>query len=67
MSNSFSTKVKLRQNGGGWVELNLGEIVNLWFKNPSENLGIVIKVNTSTQQELKVGVRSQPKAVSELV
>ena len=56
--------MKLRQNGGGWVELNLGEIVNLWFKNPGENLGIVIKVNTSTQQELKVGVRSQPKAVS---
>ena len=59
--------MKLRQNGGGWVELNLWEIVNLWFKKPSENLGIVIKVNTSTQQELRVGVRSQPKAVSYLV
>ena len=46
------------------MELNLWEIVNLWFKKPSENMGIVIKVNTSTQQELRVGVRSQPKAVS---
>ena len=59
--------MKLRQNGGGWVELNLWEIVNLWFKKPNENMGIVIKVNTSTQQELRVGVRSQPKAVSHQV
>ena len=63
LTQEAATKVKLRQNVGGWVEISIWDIASLWFKNPEMNLGIVIHVNTSTGEEMKIGVKSQPKSV----
>lgn len=63
LTQEAATKVKLRQNGGGWVEISVMDIAGLWFKNPDMNLGLVIHVNTSTGEELKIGFKHQPNAV----
>ena len=59
-----ATKVKLRPDRGGWVELNVWDVVSLWFKNPDMNLGINLEASTSTGKTLEIGVRAQPNLVS---
>ena len=58
-----STKVKLRSSRGGWVNIDLWDLVSYWFKNPSMNMGLVIEVTTNTGAKLQVGVKHQPSQV----
>lgn len=58
------TRVKLRPDRGGWIEINVWDVVSLWFKNPDLNLGIVITVSTSTGAAIDVGLSDQPHTVS---
>ena len=59
-----STKVKLNPKRGGWVNIDLWDLVSYWFKNPNLNMGLVIEVSTNTGTVLKVGVKHQPSQVS---
>ncbi len=64
--------MKLRQDRDGWAELDVWDVVSMWLKDPSTNLGLVMQVSTSVGgggngqsngvagRELRVGVQSQP-------
>ena len=43
----------------GWVEIQLHDIVSEWFKNPSSNMGLEIKVNTQNDIHIPVGIQHQ--------
>ncbi|XP_059084491.1 growth/differentiation factor 8-like [Tigriopus californicus] len=57
------TRVKLRPDRGGWIEINVWDVVSLWFKNPDLNLGIVITVSTSTGAAIDIGISDQPHTI----
>ena len=49
-----TTTVKLKQDHGGWVDMKVWEVVMLWLKNPSENLGLLVQVSTNTNDDLHI-------------
>ena len=59
-----ATRVKLLANRGGWVDIDMMEILDFWLKYPDENLGLRISVRTKSSVELPVGVQHQTTNVS---
>ena len=59
-----ATRVKLLANRGGWVDIDMMEILSLWLKYPSENLGLQIVVKTKYGAIVPVGVQHQMTNVS---
>ena len=59
-----ATRVKLLANRGGWIDIDMGEILNVWRKYPNENHGLHIVVKTKTGAELPIGVQHQTTNVS---
>jgi hypothetical protein len=54
LTQETSVRVHLRQDRGGWVDVNIHGIVAMWLKDPASNLGIVVQINTSTGDEITV-------------
>ncbi len=54
-----SSQVKLFENTGGWVDINVWDVVSQWLKNPSDNLGFVIKAQTGSGVDIPIGVQHQ--------
>ena len=59
-----ATRVKLLANRGGWIDIDMMEILSFWLKYPNENLGLHISVRTKSNVELPVGVQHQTTNVS---
>jgi len=43
----------------GWVEIQLKDITQEWFKDPSKNMGLEIKVSTENGVNIPVGIQHQ--------
>jgi len=43
----------------GWVEIHLKDITQEWFKDPSKNIGLEIKVSTENGVDIPVGIQHQ--------
>ena len=43
----------------GWVEIKLKDITQEWFKNPTTNMGLEIKVSTENGIDIPVGIQHQ--------
>ena len=54
-----ATRVKLLANRGGWIDIDMREVLDVWRKYPNENHGLHIVVKTKTGAELPVGVQHQ--------
>ncbi len=52
-------QVKLLPDRGGWVDINVWDVVSNWLKNPLDNLGLVIKAQTGAGVDIPVGVTHQ--------
>ena len=59
-----ATRVKLLANRGGWIDIDMEEILSVWLKYPEENHGLHIVVKTKTGAELPIGVQHQTTNVS---
>ena len=67
MVQTQATRVKLLANRGGWIDLDMMEILNgIWLKYPNENLGLHIVVKTKSGGIIPVGVQHQTTNVSVL-
>ena len=67
MQQTEATRVKLLANRGGWIDLDMMEILSIWLKYPRENLGLHIVVRTKAGGIIPVGVQHQLTNVSALV
>ena len=56
-SKAVRTKLNLRR--GGWVDLDVSEILEIWLKYGEENFGLVLDVKTKTGLRLPIGVQHQ--------
>ena len=59
-----ATRVKLLANRGGWIDIDMEEILSVWLKYPNENHGLHIVVKTKTGAKLPIGVQHQTTNVS---
>ena len=56
---------KVVSDSGSWIKIDVHEIVNgVWLKNPTDNLGLHIKVKTKSGQVIPVGIQYQKTNVS---
>ena len=56
LSPAKENTVQLRSDIGGRVEIDLKHLTRIWMKNPSENLGVSIKVQIeNSRTELEIG------------
>ena len=59
------TKVELKAKHGGWVDIDLMEILPIWLKYPNENMGLYINVTSKyTRENIPVGIQHQTTNVS---
>jgi hypothetical protein len=54
-----TTKAELLPEQGGWVDINVWDLVSAWLKDPTTNLGFVLSVKTGSGVEIPVGVQHQ--------
>ena len=58
---------KVSNHDGGWVQLDVTEIVNgVWLNNPNENLGLHLQVKTKLGQIIPIGIQHQITNVSQV-
>lgn len=58
---------KVSNHDGGWVQLDVTEIVNgVWLNNPNENLGLHLQVKTKSGQIIPIGIQHQITNVSKV-
>ena len=56
---------KVSNHYGGWVQLDVTEIVNsVWLNNPKENMGLHLQVKTKSGQIIPIGIQHQTTNVS---
>ena len=67
MIQTDATRVKLLADRGGWIDIDMMEILKIWLKYPNENLGLHIQVKTKSGQIIPVGIQHQITNVSELL
>lgn len=54
-----ATRVQLLANRGGWIDIDMMEILSVWRKYPSENLGLQVIIKTKYGATVPVGVQHQ--------
>ena len=59
MIQTQATRVKLLANRGGWIDIDMMEILGIWLKYPQENHGLQVVVKTKSNTILPVGVQHQ--------
>ena len=59
-------KVQLRQDRGGSVNISLLHLTKNWMRNPEENLGIVIRVKTNNNNEIRLDNSLVSQTVSKI-
>lgn len=67
LTQAKASRFRLRTSGPGWANIEVTDIVSLWFKNQTDNFGLVLNVSTGSGKKIDVGVQHQTSNVPYMV
>ena len=54
-----NVRADLLLDQGGWIEIDLRDMVAHWLKNPHENFGLTLSVASANGHTISVGIQNQ--------